>query len=238
MSNHSAVYILLVCLLGTCQAQLKPGCTISQLHACGEDYLVYSNSTWLPEPHEAQFKTNCELFAKQIDCTLKFAESCLQNVPRAVAVVAMEAAGDDFESACTEGNERYELYKNSIKCMNQAGMNLNRCFGLLRTGLSESVEAPTGRTIHYACCSYHKSLECTERSFDVCEPDSPAMEYVTSVMERIFGQVLSLVCGSYTRGSADCDALPKLPPSPSPKTNLIELVIEITKSLGPKKKKN
>ncbi|XP_077523486.1 uncharacterized protein LOC144134447 [Amblyomma americanum] len=239
-SGRNSVCIFIACLLGVCWAQLKPGCSISQLHACGEDYLVYSNSTRLPEPHEAQFQTNCELFSKQIACTLQFAEKCLNNVPRAVALVAMEAAGDDFEAACTEGTDRYDTYKDSIKCMNEAGTKMNKCFGLLREGLGDSVEAPAGRTIHYACCSYHNSLECVESSLEgVCGSSSSAKEYVTNVMERIFGQVLSLVCGPYTRGSADCHALPKLPPQQGPKkTNLIELVIEISNSFRNKKKKN
>ncbi|KAL3205798.1 hypothetical protein MRX96_040616 [Rhipicephalus microplus] len=227
------------CAVGVCRAQLRPGCKIAQLHACGEDYLVYSNTTYLPEPQEEQFQANCELYSKQIACTIEFSESCLQNVPRAVALVAMEAAGDDFEAACTEGNERYDMYKNSIKCMNSAGVGLNKCFGVLRDGLGESIDAPGGRTINYACCAYYNSLECTERALDDCDANSPAKEYVTNVMERIFGQVLSLVCGPYTRGSADCHALPKLPPTPGPKkTNLIELAIEISDSLRSKKKKN
>ncbi|KAL1428752.1 hypothetical protein MTO96_016884 [Rhipicephalus appendiculatus] len=191
------VCVFIVCfLVGLCRAQLRPGCKIAQLHACGEDYLVYSNTTYLPEPQEDQFRANCELYSKQIACTIEFSESCLENVPRAVALVAMEAAGDDFEAACTEGNERYDT-----------------------------------RTI--------TRLECVERALDDCDPDSPAKEYVTNVMERIFGQVLSLVCGPYTRGSADCHALPKLPPTPGPKkTNLIELAVQISDSFRNKKKKN
>ncbi|KAH7964615.1 hypothetical protein HPB51_027148 [Rhipicephalus microplus] len=87
--------------------------------------------------------------------------------------------------------------------------------------------------------AYYNSLECTERALDDCDANSPAKEYVTNVMERIFGQVLSLVCGPFTRGSADCHALPKLPPTPGPKkTNLIELAIEISDSFRSKKKKN
>uniref|UniRef100_A0A023GB98 Putative secreted protein n=1 Tax=Amblyomma triste TaxID=251400 RepID=A0A023GB98_AMBTT len=236
----SAVCIFVTCLLGVSRAQLKPGCSVSQLHACGEDYLVYSNTTRQPEPDEEQFQINCELYSKQIACTVQFAEKCLENVPRAVALVAMEAAGEDFEAACTEGTDRYDLYKDSIKCLNNAGVQLNSCFGLLRGGLAESVGAPQGRTIHYACCAYHSSLECVESSLDsVCGSSSTAKDYVTNVMERIFGQVLSLVCGPYTKGSADCDALPKLPPqSSAKKTNLIELVIEITNSFRNKKKKN
>ncbi|XP_075721598.1 uncharacterized protein LOC142764946 isoform X1 [Rhipicephalus microplus] len=240
MRQPGFVCVFISCfLVGVCRAQLRPGCKIAQLHACGEDYLVYSNTTYLPEPQEEQFQANCELYRKQIACTIEFSESCLQNVPRAVALVAMEAAGDDFEAACTEGNERFDMYKDSIKCMNSAGVGLNKCFGVLRDGLGESIDAPGGRTINYACCAYYNSLECTERVLDACDSNSPAKEYVTNVMERIFGQVLSLVCGPYTRGSADCHALPKLPPTPGPKkTNLIELAIEISDSFRSKKKKN
>ncbi|XP_037577209.2 uncharacterized protein LOC119459572 [Dermacentor silvarum] len=239
MWRRGVACVFIACFLGVCRAQLKSGCKISQLHACGEDYLVYSNTTYLPEPQEDEFQANCELYTKQIACTIEFSESCLDNVPRAVALVAMEAAGDDFEAACTEGTERHDMYKSSIACMNAAGTGLNKCFGVLRDGLGESIDAPAGRTIHYACCAYHNSLECVERALDDCDPSSPAKEYVTNVMERIFGQVLSLVCGPYTRGSADCHTLPKLPPTAGPKkTNLIELAIEISNSFRNKKKKN
>ncbi|XP_075534752.1 uncharacterized protein LOC142570009 [Dermacentor variabilis] len=225
----ATAFFFVASYMGVCHCQLKPGCDKAQLRACGEDYLVYSNSTRLPEPDEPEFEAICELFRKQVACTFDFSERCLESgLPRVVALVGMEAAGDDFEAACTKGTDEHEMYKNSIKCMNAAGIKLNQCFGVLRDGLGDSLGAPPGRTVHYTCCTYHDFLDCMELSVDACEPGSKAKEYLTNVMDRIYGQMLGLVCGRYTRGSTHCQALPKLPPYDGPKQNLIDLLIEIS----------
>uniref|UniRef100_A0A224YG57 24 kDa family member n=1 Tax=Rhipicephalus zambeziensis TaxID=60191 RepID=A0A224YG57_9ACAR len=228
----ATAFLFVTTYIGVCRSQLKPGCEKAELHACGEDYMVYSNRTRMPEPDEPEFEAICELFREQVACTLNFAQRCLQDgIPRVVALVSMEAAGEDFEAACTEGTDEHELLRNSVKCMNAVGTKLNRCFDGLRDGLGESLASSQGiRTIHYACCTYNTFLDCIERSLDGCEPGSKAKDYLNIVMDRTYGQMLSLVCGRYTRGSTHCLDLPKLPPYMGPKQNLIDMFIEIARA--------
>ncbi|XP_049526789.1 uncharacterized protein LOC119458198 isoform X3 [Dermacentor silvarum] len=168
------------------------------LRDCGSDYVVYSNSTRLPEGG-VEFEQNCGLFLKQIECSQKFGDRCLENLARVVTTLALKAAEEDFEAACTEGNERNDMYKASIKCMNSVGAKLNVCIKNLYEGLQTAVSnAQREEIVYYSCCSYHSAVDCTEAALADCdEPDSPANEYVSSVMERVFGQVLGLVCGPY-----------------------------------------
>ncbi|KAH6948604.1 hypothetical protein HPB50_025225 [Hyalomma asiaticum] len=216
--------------LSICHSQLKAGCERAELHACGEDYMVYSNSTRVPEPHEPEFEAICELLREQIACTFDFSQRCLEDgLPRVVALVGMGAAGEGFGAACAEGTEDHEMLKNSIKCMNAAGSKLNRCFDVLRNALGQAISSTKGeKTIHYTCCTYHEFLDCTERCLDGCEPGSQAKEYMANIMDRIYGQMLGLVCGRYTRGSTHCLELPKLPPYMGPKQHIFDILIEIS----------
>ncbi|KAL1442730.1 hypothetical protein MTO96_046270 [Rhipicephalus appendiculatus] len=88
-----------------CSAQLKSGCKMQELRDCGSDYVVYSNTTRLAESGQ-EFEHDCGLYLRQIECSKKFGERCLQNIGRVVTMLALNAAEEDFEAACTEGNER------------------------------------------------------------------------------------------------------------------------------------
>lgn len=239
MASFAFTAAIVVCaLLGLCSGQLKSGCKVQTLRDCGSDYVVYSNSTRLAEGGE-EFDTHCQLYLKQIDCAHKFCESCLENLPRVVTILALKAAEEDFEGACTAGTERNELYKKSIKCMNSVGKELHSCIGNLYNGLQTAVSnAPREEIVSYACCTYHSTVECVEGALAGCDdPDSPAREYITSVMERVFGQVLGLVCGPYSRGSTSCQQIPPLPPlvaGADRTSSLIELAIEVASSLRKK----
>lgn len=218
--------------------QVKSGCKIQTLRDCGSDYVVYSNSTRLAEGGE-EFDSHCQLYLKQIDCAHQFSETCLEKLPRVVTMLALKAAEEDFEGACTEGTERNELYKKSIKCMNAAGKELHVCIGKLYEDLQTAVSnAPREDIVHYACCTYHSTVDCTEAALSDCEdPDSPAREYITSVMERVFGQVLGLICGPYSRGSTSCQQIPPLlplAPGADRTSSLIELAVEVAASLRKK----
>ncbi|XP_037499317.1 uncharacterized protein LOC119373368 [Rhipicephalus sanguineus] len=234
----SSLLVLFGLLLGQCSAQLKSRCKIQDLRDCGSDYVVYSNATRLAEGGP-EFQRDCELYLKQIDCSKKFGDRCLQNIARVVTMLALNAAEEDFEAACTEGNERQQLYMSSIKCMNSVGSKLNVCIKSLYEGLQTAVaNAQRDEIVYYSCCSYHSTVDCVEAALAKCdEPDSPAREYITSTMERVFGQVLSLVCGPYSRGSASCQELPSLPPlavNAARTPSLVELAIEIATSLRKK----
>lgn len=226
----ATAFLFVTTYIGICHSQLKPGCEKAELHACGEDYIVYSNNTRMPDPDEPEFAAICQLFREQVACTFDFAQRCLQDgIPRVVALVSMEAVGDDFEAACTEGTNEHEMLRNSITCLNSVETKLNGCFDALRDGLGQSLASSKGiRTIHYTCCTYNNFLDCVEHSLDWCEPGSKAKDYLNTAMDRIYGQILSLACGRYTRGSTHCRDLPKLPPYMGPKQNFIELLIEIS----------
>ncbi|KAL1428753.1 hypothetical protein MTO96_016885 [Rhipicephalus appendiculatus] len=234
----SSLLVLLGLLLGQCSAQLKSGCKMQELRDCGSDYVVYSNTTRLAVGGQ-EFEHDCGLYLKQIECSKKFGERCLENIARVVTMLALNAAEEDFEAACTDGNERHQLYMSSIKCMNSVGSKLNVCIKNLYEGLQTAVtSAQREELVYYSCCSYHDTVDCVEAALDGCdEPDSPAREYITTVMDRVFGQVLSLVCGPYSRGSSNCKELPPLPPlsaNVARTPSLVELAIEIATSLRKK----
>lgn len=234
----SSLLVLLGLLLRKGSAQLKSGCKIQELRDCGSDYVVYSNTTRLAERGQ-EFEHDCKLYLKQIECSKKFGERCLENIARVVTMLALNAAEEDFEAACTEGNDRNQLYMSSIKCMNSVGSKLNVCIKNLYEGLQTAVtSAQREEIVYYSCCSYHSTVDCVEAALAECdEPDSPAREYITTVMDRVFGQVLGLVCGPYSRGSSNCQEQPPLPPlaaNVARTPSLVELAIEVATSLRKK----
>ncbi|KAH7972919.1 hypothetical protein HPB52_018870 [Rhipicephalus sanguineus] len=96
------------------------------------------------------------------------------------------------------------------------------------------VKAPASEVIHYMCCSYGDLLECLDPVLTPCE-ENGGKEFITGVLEHVFGETLSLVCGNYQRGSQPCTSLPKLPPL-GPKDpeidSFLELLLEVLNSLG------
>ncbi|KAH6925287.1 hypothetical protein HPB50_003302 [Hyalomma asiaticum] len=79
-------------------------------------------------------------------------------------------------------------------------------------------------------------LDCVDTSVGDCNNSAEAKEFMMGRLEHIFGEALSLVCGSHTRGSASCAALPALPElepgTPQPVANLVEYAILIMQLLG------
>ncbi|CAN7940970.1 unnamed protein product, partial [Ixodes hexagonus] len=173
-------------------------------------------------------------YLSQIACTEKFSEDCLESLPRVVSLLATRAAQEDYEAICTEDTDLEKQYLNSVQCMNGAGLKLNVCMKKIFENLQKAAElAPKKDKVHHACCYYHGLLDCIEDAVGSCE-DSQALEFLTNSMEHIFGQVLSLVCGTYSRGSQDCKALPALPGLPAGKSrigNFVEPIIAISNSL-------
>ncbi|KAL3205796.1 hypothetical protein MRX96_040614 [Rhipicephalus microplus] len=207
----------------------KPGCTREQLTACGSDYLVYSNVTTLPEGGK-EFEEYCVVLQMQITCTQEFAKHCLDGVPRAAVIIALQAMEEEYDAICTEGTEQYENYQKSIACLNKAGKDINLCHAKMRDTMEIGiVAAPRGQTIGYPCCGYHATQDCFGNALENCS-GTPAKEFMSSVLEKVFGEPLSLVCGQYTRDSEACRTLPKLAtPADSKdfgKKGFIELAID------------
>lgn len=208
---------------------LKPGCTREQLDACGSDYLVYNNVTTLPEDGK-EFEENCVFLQMQISCTLEFAKSCLDGVPRVAIIIALQSMEEEYEAICTEGTEQSESYHKSIACMNKAGKEINQCQAKMRDKMEMGLlVAPQDKTVGYVCCAYHDTQDCVDDHLEGCS-DTPAKELMRSIMDKVFGDPLSLICGQYTRNSEACRSLPKLAaPTDSNdfgKKGLIELAID------------
>ncbi|CAN7939077.1 unnamed protein product, partial [Ixodes hexagonus] len=223
-------------LSGTCYGgHLKniSGCGLDVLHGCGSDYVLYGTVTHIAEGEEA-LKEQCKTYLSQIACTEKFSEDCLESLPQVVSLLATRAAQEDFEAICTDDTDLKRQYLSSLQCMNGAGLKLNVCMKNIFENLQKAVElAPKKDKVNYACCYYHDLLDCIEDAVGGCE-DSQALEFLTNAMEHIFGQVLSLVCGTFTRGSQGCKALPALadlPPGKSRIGNFVEPIIAISNSL-------
>ncbi|XP_049527482.1 uncharacterized protein LOC119459570 [Dermacentor silvarum] len=132
---------------------LKPGCTREMLTACGSDFLVYNNVTSLPEDGK-EFEENCVFLQMQISCSLEFAKTCLDGIPRVAITIGLQAMEEEYEAICTEGTEYFFFshYRKSIACMNKAGKGLNQCQAKMRDNMEiGAVAAPRGKNIAYAC---------------------------------------------------------------------------------------
>ncbi|XP_065301175.2 uncharacterized protein [Dermacentor albipictus] len=199
------------------------------LDVCGSDFLVYSNVTSLPEDGK-EFEENCLFLQMQISCSLEFAKNCLDGIPRVAIIIGLQSMEEEYEAICTEGTEHNEKYRKSIKCMNKAGKGLNQCQAKMRDDMEIGVlAAPRDKITGYACCAYHANQDCFDNALQDCT-GTPAQEFMRGIMDKVFGEPLSLVCGQYSRDSDACRNLPQLaPPTDSKdfgKKGLIELAIE------------
>ncbi|CAN7940968.1 unnamed protein product, partial [Ixodes hexagonus] len=210
-----------------------PGCSLKELRSCGTEYIPYGNVTRMAET-EAELEKQCETQLEQVRCTSTFASRCLDQLPRVVGLLAYHAAEEDIEAICSPDTDMRQQYQESIQCMNAAGSQLNVCLKSAFGSLQSIVENVTrGEKINYACCHYHGLLDCLQTAVVDCD-HTPALEFLTSVNEHVFGQVLSLVCGSHSRGSDACETLPPLPPrAPGDASigNFLEPIIDIAGSL-------
>ncbi|XP_049526946.1 uncharacterized protein LOC125946872 [Dermacentor silvarum] len=234
--KHAAAGLALLAasLMGPCWAQLKAGCKVDTLQACGEDFVPYGKGTHL-EVSGAPFIKNCEIYKEQIECSKKFVRECVEGVPRAAALLGLEAFQDNVEAICTVDSKQYEVYQKAIGCMNSVGAKINACFNSLHSGLEKAVvKAPAKDIVHYACCSYGKLVDCFESVLTPCE-EVGGKEFTINLAEQVFGEILSLVCGNYGRGSADCKDLPKLPalgPKDRKFDGYVELVLSLANAIG------
>lgn len=220
---------LIFCCVFCEELTLKPGCTREMLTACGSDFLVYNNVTSLPEDGK-EFEENCVFLQMQISCSLEFAKTCLDGIPRVAITIGLQAMEEEYEAICTEGTEQNENYRKSIACMNKAGKGLNQCQAKMRDNMEiGAVAAPRGKNIAYACCAYHANQDCFDKVLEDCS-GTPAQDFMKAIMDKVFGEPLSLICGQYSRDSDACYTLPQLAaPTDSKdfgKKGLIELAID------------
>lgn len=152
-------------------------------------------------------------------------------------MVVLKAAEEDFEAICTEGNDMERLYLQSSPCANAAGSKLNVCVRDMFRNLQKATEkgAPN-QAVYHACCYFGDLLDCVDASLGDCNNSAESKEFIMERLEHIFGEAFSLVCGTYTRGSASCSTLPVLPDvdpgTPDPISNLVEYGILVMQLLG------
>ncbi|KAL3205793.1 hypothetical protein MRX96_040612 [Rhipicephalus microplus] len=82
--------------------------------------------------------------------------------------------------------------------------------------------------------AFYKVQDCFDDALLPC-PNAAAKEFMNTVLDKIVGEVLSLVCGKYSRGSTACMELPGLAPpdlSSLGSRDLFELAIQNAAILG------
>lgn len=239
MAARRALFLVFVTLLsGTCQGelQLKPGCKVETLRACGDDFIPYNKH---PHLHDfgKEFSDGCAKDRVQIPCTLNFINECVEGLPRAVALVAVKALEESIEATCIVGSEAHKNYEKAIGCMNSAGDKLHKCVGGYRSALERAVVKTSKKeVVHYACCRYDDMLDCLSSALAPCE-DVGGKKIIYDVLDQAFGETLGLVCGSYTKNSEGCKKLPALPRLSANDRripNLVELLIELAGIIGKK----
>lgn len=220
--------------IGAFCAHLKAGCKVETLRACGEGYVPYGNQTHL-EVSGPPFTKACKLYVQQIECSKQFIKDCTDGVPKAAALLGLEAFLENHEAICTIGTKPYEAYQKAIGCINSVGVKIDACMNGIRSGLQKAVvKAPNQDILHYACCSYGDLVDCLEPALAPCE-EVGGKEFTLKWMDLVFGEALNLVCGNYKRGSEACKTLPKLPalgPKDRKLEGYIELIIETATAFG------
>ncbi|KAH9375330.1 hypothetical protein HPB48_019845 [Haemaphysalis longicornis] len=89
--------------------------------------------------------------------------------------------------------------------------------------------------IDHPCSGYHDFVSCCEGALDERCGDPEAVDLMHDTAENVFGNVLSLTCGSYQRDSSDCRSLDVLPQGAANETvrrNFISPLKAIVRSLG------
>ncbi|KAL1419551.1 hypothetical protein MTO96_025292 [Rhipicephalus appendiculatus] len=222
--------VLAASLIDLCQSQTKPDCKIQTLRACGEDYVSYGHGPHV-ESSGSLFVKQCETYKQQLDCSRLYIRECAQGVSRAAVLLALEAFQDNVDAICINGSKQYDAFQKSVGCLNSVGTEMNACMTGIRTTMQKAIgKAPPNDVVHYACCSYADLLDCMDSVLTPCEEDG-GKEFTIGLLEQVFGETLSLVCGNYRKGSELCKALPKLP-SPGPKDRKIEGYLELLLEVG------
>lgn len=225
--------LIVASLVGRCQANLKDGCKIETLRSCGDDYVPFGNHVSYPESGQP-FKDKCENELRQIGCSLKFVDDCLKGVPKTAASISLNAFKDYVGSGCAIGSKENEEYMKVIGCMNSVGTNMSSCMRHLKRDVQRAVvKAPTKDVIPHVCCLYGVVEGCVQRTVTPCKGVGGDV-YATSLLKKVFGRTLAIVCDEYT-GNDACKTLPTLPelgPNDPRAENYAELLIRAANTIG------
>lgn len=199
------------------------------------DFIPYYNTTRLKED-PADFQRQCTQYLGQVRCAENYTLGCLHGVVRAVSLLGLRGALSDYEEVCDPTSDKYQVYVRNIACINEAGPTLHRCvrtaFAAFKTII---LEVPRKEKINYGCCEYHDLVTCSEEALKETCDRQEVLKYYAGIMEHTFGELLQLVCGPFTRGSAACKTIPPLPPvdpNALEDVNIVEPLAKLVQSLG------
>ncbi|KAL1467103.1 hypothetical protein MTO96_042381, partial [Rhipicephalus appendiculatus] len=85
--------------------------------------------------------------------------------------------------------------------------------------------------------SYYDMVDCLFNTLTPCKSVG-SQDYMVRIVEEMFGETLTLVCGHYKKGSTQCKSLPKLPhlgAKDRRTDNIVEILLEAAGTVGRKK---
>lgn len=185
------------------------GCTSAEAEKCGYDFVPYFIHPKLAEDAKG-LAAQCTLYKRQIKCGEDFAIRCLDGLPKGVILLMLRAAVDEYDTFCNTTHIKHKEYLDSIKCINQAGPGIQKCMSDMFVALHRASKAPDRQQIPYSCCYYHDFVECAESALTGKCKLPTAKKFFNDIIEHVFGEVLSLACSKYKKGTGACEALPAL----------------------------
>lgn len=195
---------VLACVIGDVQ-----GCTQTEVEKCGFDFLPFFAAPRLAETAE-ELQDHCKLSKGQMQCVEGFASKCLQGLPKGVVTLMIEGAVDEYDGLCNTTTTKHKEYLDSVKCINNAGPEVQTCMQDFFVALHRAATAPVNQQVGYICCYYADFVECGGKGL-TSKCDLPAaMKFFNNIMDKVIGEGISLACTKYKKGSGACEALPAL----------------------------
>ncbi|KAL1428764.1 hypothetical protein MTO96_016896 [Rhipicephalus appendiculatus] len=185
------------------------GCTTPEAEKCGYDFVPYFITPKLADDAKG-LAAQCTLFRRQLKCGEDFAVKCLDGLPKGVILLMLRAAVDEYGMFCNTTSPKHKEYLDSIK-------------------------PPDRQQIPYSCCYYHDFVECAEAALTRGCKLPAAKKFFEDIIDHVFGEVLSLACNKYKKGTGACEALPVLPTKDDAKARdrgFIEPLAVIASKLG------
>uniref|UniRef100_A0A6G5A467 Putative conserved secreted protein n=1 Tax=Rhipicephalus microplus TaxID=6941 RepID=A0A6G5A467_RHIMP len=210
------------------------GCTTPEAEKCGYDFVPYFLTSKLADDAKT-LATQCTLFRRQLKCGEDFAVKCLDGLPKGVILLMLRAAVDEYGMFCNTTNPKHKEYLDSIKCINKAGPGVQTCMADMFVAMHRASKAPDRQQIPYSCCYYHDFVECAESALTRGCTLPAAKKFFNDIIDHVFGEVLSLACNKYKKGTGACEALPVLPTKDDAKARdkgFIEPLAVIASKLG------
>ncbi|XP_065301218.2 uncharacterized protein [Dermacentor albipictus] len=195
------------------RAQFKddPGCSDDVLDACGTDFVVFAKGPEIPDTPE-KLAQSCKQELKGATCAKDYTTQCLLGFTRGAALVAVNAVLEELEGKCDVTHPAHKRYFRHVKCMNQAGEKIHGCVAKYQEDLYVTAHSvPRKLKIPYGCCQYHEFYDCCEEALAEHCQDPDAIELMHETTDNVFGNILSVICGTYQKDSAPCRSLDVLP---------------------------